>query len=191
VYDLEGVRFNSPELKIQGIEAVRSSTPAIVRKGIKDALKLIMTTDEMTLKNYVRTFTNTFHTMPFEEVAFPRGVSDLAKWRTASGSFHKGCPIHVRGAILYNHLIKLKQIDDRYPEIKDKEKTKFCYLKTPNTVGSNVITVSNVLPKEFDLNTYIDYDKQLEKAFLNPLNTILDVMGWSINDRATLEDFFQ
>lgn len=191
VYDLEGVRYKAPELKIQGIEAVRSSTPAVVRKGIKEALKLIMTTDESTVKNFVRTFTQKFNQMPFEEVAFPRGVSDMTKWKTKSGSFLKGCPIHVRGAILYNHLLKQKEIDDRYPEIKDGEKTKFCYLKVPNTVGSNVITVSNALPKEFDLNTYIDYDKQLEKAFTNPLNTILSVMDWSIDDRATLEDFFQ
>jgi len=191
VYDLEGVRYKTPELKVQGIEAVRSSTPAVARKAIKEVVKLIMTTNEQTVKSYVLKFKDEFNKLSFEEVASPRGVSEINKWKTKGGLLYdKGCPIHVRGAILFNHFLYEKQLTDRYQEIKEGDKIKFCYLKKPNPIGQNVISVPSSLPKEFDLNTYIDYDTQLEKAFLNPLQSILDVIGWSIDDRATLEDFF-
>lgn len=191
VYDLEGVRYKTPELKVQGIEAVRSSTPAVVRKAIKEVVKLIMTTDEKTVKSYVKDFQEKFNSLPFEDVASPRGVSEINKWKTKRGGLYdKGCPIHVRGAILFNFFLQEKQLTDRFQEIKEGDKIKFCYLKTPNPIGQNVISVPSLLPKEFDLNTYIDYDTQLEKAFLRPLQNILDVIGWSIDNRATLEDFF-
>ena len=190
VYDLEGVRYQEPELKVQGIEAVRSSTPSIVREAIKHAVKLIMTTDEKTVKQYVRDFKKEFSELPFEDVASPRGVSDMTKWMDKYTLFKKGCPIHVRGAILFNHFLRDKQLEDKYQTIKDGEKIKFSYLKMPNPIMQNVISVPNQLPKELDLNRYIDYDMQLDKAFLTPLQNILDVINWSIDDRATLEDFF-
>jgi len=190
VYDLEGVRYKSPELKVQGIEAVRSSTPAVARSAIKEALKLIMTTNETEVRKYVREFEVKFNSLPFEDVAFPRGVSEMNKWKSKHSLSEKGCPIHVRGALMYNHILRNKSLNDRYREISEGEKIKFCYLKTPNPIGQNVISVPSSPPKEFDLNTYIDYDKQLEKAFINPLQTILDVVGWSVSNKATLEDFF-
>ena len=42
VWDSEGVRYDDPKLKMMGIEAVKSSTPAPCRKMIKDGLKLMM-----------------------------------------------------------------------------------------------------------------------------------------------------
>jgi DNA polymerase elongation subunit (family B) len=169
---------------------VRSSTPAVARSAIKEALKLIMTTNEIEVRKYVREFEVKFNSLPFEDVAFPRGVSEMNKWKNKHGLSEKGCPIHVRGALMYNHILKDKSLNDRYKEIGEGEKIKFCYLKTPNPIGQNVISVPSSPPKEFDLNTYIDYDKQLEKAFINPLQTILDVVGWSVSNKATLEDFF-
>lgn len=190
VYDLEGVRYNEPHLKMQGIEAVRSSTPAVVREAIKKSLQLIMTTDEQTLKKYVQDFKQRFRSLPYEEVAFPRGCKELKKWSDPDMLFKKGCPIHVRGALIHNHLIKQKKLEKRLPLIRDNDKIKFCYLLTPNPVMQNVIATLGAMPKEFDLNTYIDYDTQLEKAYGAPLQTILDIIGWSVDDRVTIEDFF-
>ena len=36
-WDIEGVRFAEPKLKMMGIEAVKSSTPSSCRTAIKDA----------------------------------------------------------------------------------------------------------------------------------------------------------
>ena len=46
VWDSEGVRYEEPKLKMMGIEAVKSSTPAPCRKMIKDALKIMMNGSE-------------------------------------------------------------------------------------------------------------------------------------------------
>lgn len=190
VYDLEGVRYKEPQLKMQGIEAVRSSTPAVVREAIKKSLELIMTTDEQTLKKYVQDFKQKFRSLPYEEVAFPRGCKELRKWSDNDTLFKKGCPIHVRGALIHNYLVKQKNLEKRLPLIRDNDKIKFCYLLTPNPVMQNVIATLGAMPKEFDLNTYIDYDTQLEKAYGAPLQTILDIIGWNVDDRVTIEDFF-
>jgi hypothetical protein len=47
-----------------------------------------------------------------------------------------------------------------------------------------------VLPKEFKLHNYIDFDKQFDKTFLDPINLILDAIDWRAEEQQTLEDFF-
>jgi DNA polymerase elongation subunit (family B) len=190
VYDNEGIRYTEPKLKMMGIEAVKSSTPASCRENIKKGLKLIMETDEPTLQKFIQDFRVEFRNLPFEEVAFPRGCRGLADYRSKEGIYKKGTPIHVRGALIYNHLLDQHGLTKRYPIIQEGEKVKFCYLKLPNPLRENIIAVPNVLPKEFELNRYIDYDLQFEKAFLDPLSIILDVISWSPEKRSTLEAFF-
>jgi len=191
VYDNEGIRYTEPKLKMMGIEAVKSSTPASCRENIKKALKLIMETDELTLQKFIQDFRVEFRDMAFEDVAFPRGCRGLSEYRSREGIYKKGTPIHVRGALLYNHLLNTYGLTKRYPLIQEGEKVKFCYLKLPNPIKENIISVSTVLPKEFELGHYIDYEMQFEKAFLDPLRIILDVIGWSPEKISTLESFFE
>ena len=192
VYDNEGVRYTEPKLKVMGLEIVKSSTPQSCRDALKGAVKLIMSSDEATVQKYIADFKEKFRTLPFEEVAFPRGVTDLTKYTTNGDEleFMKSTPIHVRGSLLYNHLLKQHKLEKRYESIKDGEKIKFCYLKTPNPVRQNVLSIMSSLPKEFGLNQYIDYDTQFDKAFLEPISAILSAIGWSAEKKATLEGFF-
>jgi DNA polymerase elongation subunit (family B) len=192
VYDNEGVRYAEPKLKVMGLEIVKSSTPQACRDALKSAVKLIMSSDEKTVQEYITTFRDDFKNLAFEDVAFPRGVSDLTKYQTNTKEleFMKSTPIHVRGSLLYNHLIKQHKLEKRYESIKDGEKIKFCYLKTPNPIRQNVLSVLSSLPKEFDLEKYIDYDLQFDKAFLEPISTIMNAIGWDAEKRATLESFF-
>ena len=107
VYDNEGVRYQEPKLKMMGIESVRSSTPGVVRKAIKEALDVLMKDGEMALREYVNDFEKLFNAMPYEDVAFPRGCRYMRKWSDASDIYKKGTPIHVRGALLYLSLIHI------------------------------------------------------------------------------------
>ncbi len=192
VYDNEGVRYAEPKLKMMGIETVKSSTPAVCRDALKKAINTIMNKDEQAVQDYIAEFREKFRTLPFEDVAFPRSISDLAKYTTGSKELEipKGTPIHVRGGLLYNHLLRQHKLTKNYELIKDGEKIKFCYLKTPNPVRQNVISVLSTLPKQFGLEDYIDYDLQFDKSFLEPLKIILNSVGWSPEKTSTLEGFF-
>lgn len=192
VYNSEGVQYAEPKLKMMGIEAVRSSTPASCRTLIKKAIKLIIEKTEDDLINFIAQERDEFKKLSFDEIAFPRGCKELDKWQDKSGGkiFKPGTPIHVKGAILYNHAMKERGLDKRYDLINKGDKIKFCYLKSPNYLGEHVITTPGKLPKELELDQIIDYDKQFEKAFIEPLKGILDVIGWETERRSTLEGFF-
>jgi len=175
---------------MMGIEAVKSSTPSSCRENIKKALKLIMETDEETLQAFIQNFKQDFKTLAFEDISFPRGCRGLSEYGNKTDIYKKGTPIHVRGALIYNHLLKSHNLTHKYPLIQEGEKVKFCYMKTPNPIKENIIAVPSVLPKEFALDKYIDYDTQFIKSFLDPLGSILEVIGWSPEKLSTLEDFF-
>ena len=190
VWNSEGVQYSEPKLKIMGIEAVKSSTPAPCRKMIKDALKIVMTKTEDELINFIEDSRKQFYGFAPEEVSFPRTVSDVVKHKAHATIYGKGTPIHVRGALLYNHFIKEKKLDKKYALIQNGEKIKFCYLKLPNPIRENVISYIQDFPKELGLDKYIDYELQFNKAFLEPMRVILDAIGWKVEKTVTLESFF-
>jgi DNA polymerase elongation subunit (family B) len=191
VWDSEGVRYDEPKLKIMGLEAVKSSTPAPCRQKIKDALKIVMTKTEDEMISFIDNFRKAFNELPPEEISFPRSINDVDKHKSSSTLYCKGTPIHARGAILYNHLIKEKKLDKKYAKIQNGEKIKFCYLKLPNPIRENVISYIQEFPKEFGLDKYIDYDLQFSKAFLEPMKVILDAINWKVEKTVNLESFFR
>ena len=190
VHDNEGVRYKEPQLKIMGIEAVRSSTPAACRDYIKKTLNVIMQKDEDSVIDFIDDFRKKFHRMSFDDVAFPRGVKNLQKYIDAASVYKKATPIHVRGALIYNNLIKEKKLDNRYQAINNGDKVKFSYMKLPNPLHENVLAAPNGIPEEVDLDRFINYDLQFDKGYLEPIRTILDAVGWRTEKTQTLEDFF-
>jgi len=190
VWDSEGVRYNEAKLKIMGIEAVKSSTPAPCRKAIKDALKVIMSGTEDEMINFIDTFRNEFKSLPPEDISFPRTVSDVVKYKGYNAIYAKGTPIHARGSLLFNHHVKRLKLEGKYSLIGNGEKVKFCYLRSPNPIHENVMSFIQDFPRELGIEKYIDYDLQFEKSFLDPLKIILDVIQWEVEKTATLESFF-
>jgi hypothetical protein len=190
VFDSEGVRYEEPQLKIMGIEAIRSSTPAACKTKMKDIFKIIMNGTEEDAINYIENFKEEFSTLAAEDIFFPRSVRGLEKYYDAAQLYRKGTPIHTKGALIYNKLLKDKKLLNSYPTIKDGEKIKFAYLKKPNPVGDSVIAILNNLPPEFGLNEYIDYDLQFNKSFIEPMSSVMDAVGWNTEHISTLEDFF-
>jgi len=190
VWDSEGVRYAEPKLKMMGIEAVKSSTPAPCRTMIKDVLKLIMTKTEDDVIDFIENCRTKFRSLPPEEISFPRTVSNVKKYKSVNAIYEKGTPIHARGALLFNHYVKKNKLTQKYSLINNGEKIKFCYLKRPNPIQENVISFIQQFPEELNLDKYIDYDLQFEKSFLEPLKIILDSIGWQAERTVNLESFF-
>ena len=190
VWDSEGVRYEEPKLKMMGIEAVKSSTPAPCRQMIKDGLKLMMSGTEEQVIKFIDKCRSDFRKLPPEQIAFPRTASDVRKYRSHSDIYAKGTPIHIRGALLFNHYIKDKNLTNKYSLIGNGEKVKFIYLKKPNIIQENIISFIQDFPTELGLDKYIDYELQFEKSFLEPLKSILDAIGWKTEQTTTLESFF-
>ena len=190
VWDSEGVRYEDPKLKIMGIEAVKSSTPAPCRDMIKGALKLMMSGTEEDVIKYIDDSRAKFNKMSPEEIAFPRSVSDVNKHKNHTTIYGKGCPMHVRGCLLHNHLVKEMKLESKYSFISNGDKIKFIHLKKPNPIRENVISFASDFPYEFGLGKYIDYELQFNKAFLDPVKVILDAIGWNVEKTVNLELFF-
>jgi len=190
VLDEEGITFDEPKLKIMGIEAVKSSTPEVCRGKIKEAIKLIMSKQETDLHKFIADFKKEFFDLKPEQISFPRSCNNMKKYYHPSDIFIKGTPIHVKGSLIYNFNISQKKLKFKYPLIQEGDKIKFIKLKEANPFKFDVISYITKLPKEFELEKYIDYETQFEKTFLDPMRFILQSIGWSAEPKASLESFF-
>lgn len=190
VHNSEGVQYAQPKLKIMGIEAVKSSTPQVCRGWLKNSFKVIIEEGETALQDYIQARRDEYMALPPEELAAPRGVSDIRKYMTRDGGYKKGTPQNSRAAIVYNNLIKTKGLEKQHELIGDGDKLKYLYLRMPNPTHGNVVGFPAFLPRELELEDYIDYDTQFQKTFVDVLVPIVDALGWSIEKSSSLEDFF-
>ena len=190
VHNSEGVQYDEPKLKIMGIEAIKSSTPEVVRDKFKEIFKVLITGTERETQDFIQKFKQDFYSLPAEQVAFPRSVSNITDWYDRKTIYSKGSPIHVRGSLLYNKYLKEFKLNKKYELIENGTRIEFCYLKVPNKIKENVVAFPDKLPEEFGLNSYIDYDLQFQKTFIDPLSYILEAIGWSHEEKASLDEFF-
>jgi hypothetical protein len=190
VYNNEGVAYNEPHMKVMGLEMVKSSTPSAIREKMKKSIKIMMQGTENDIHEFIADFKVNFKKLPVEDISFPRGLNGLKDYADSVIMYKKGTPIHVKGAILYNHYLVKMGLDKKYPKIQEGEKVKFTYIKQPNPFKDMVISYPGRLPVEFGLQEYIDYDLQFEKAFIEPIKVVLDCMGWTTEKQNSLESFF-
>jgi len=190
VYNNEGIWYNEPDLKVMGLEMIKSSTPSIVREKMKEVIKLMVSGTEKDVQDFLAKFKADFSKLPAEDISFPRGVNGLKEYSDPVNLYKKGTPIHVKGALLYNKHLKEKGLEKKYPLIQSGEKIRFTYLKVPNHFQDTVISFPGRLPTEFGLDECIDFELQYEKSFLEPIKVILDCMGWKTEQVSSLEDFF-
>ena len=190
VYNNEGVQYAKPKLKVMGLEMVKSSTPTVVRDKMYELVDLVVNTDEETVQQFIANFQEEFRKLSVEDISFPRGCNGLKEYSDSVTIYKKGTPIHVKGAILYNHFLKQHDLMNKYPLIKEGEKLKFTYLKTPNPFRDMVVSFPGRLPKEFELQEYVDYETMFNKTFIDPIRIILDSIGWQTEKQYTLESFF-
>jgi len=190
VHNSEGVQFAEPKIKVMGLEMVKSSTPQVIRNKLKDSIKVILDGDQSKLHKYINEFREEFNKLSVEEISFPRTVNGTREYKASSTIYRKSTPIHVRGALLFNHYIKEMGLEKQYQPIRDGDKIKFVYLRTPNRIQEDIISFAQELPKELDLHRFIDYDKQFQKVFLDALQIVIEPLRWNVEEQSTLEDFF-
>jgi DNA polymerase elongation subunit (family B) len=188
VYNNEGVQYTEPDMKVMGLEMIKSSTPAPVREKMKEALQIMMKGTESDMHKFIDTFRTEFKKLNVEDISFPRGINGLKEYGNKTTIYSKGTPIHVRGALLYNKYLEEKGLSKKYPLIQEGEKIKFTYLKTPNIFKENVVSFPGRLPPEFGLQDCIDYNMQFDKTFLEPIKVILDCMDWTTERTNSLFD---
>jgi DNA polymerase elongation subunit (family B) len=190
VHNSEGVQYAEPKLKVTGLELVKSSTPQVCRKKLKDSLNIILDGDQDQINKYVNDFKIEFESLASSSIGRPSGINGLKKFSDKTNVFAKGTPMHVRGALWYNHLIDKYKLSKTHEKILDSDKVKVVFLRTPNPINQNVISIKDKIPEEFGLEKYIDYDTQFEKVFINPLQIMLEPIGWKLNNSANLDEFF-
>ena len=191
VWDMEGVRMpaDKPKLKIQGLEAIRSSTPAVCREPLLNLIEKVLLTDEETVQKYIADFKENFMSLNVADIAMPRTINNIKKYQQAEG-FMKGTPPHVRGAIIFNRLLKKHNLEKIWEPMKESEKGKFIYLNEPNNIGTDVISFNTEIPVEFNCEKYVNRNKMFDKIIIDPVTGILEPIGWSVEKKLTLESFF-
>lgn len=192
VYSSEGVTFDKAKLMVTGLEMVRSSTPQWVRGKLEDTMNQIFEKDEAYIQKLISETKQEFLKLTPEEVARPTGVKGLNKRSGGATLYPLGTPIHVRAAILYNHMVDKNQLQALYPKIGEGDKMKYVYLKLPNPIHENVIgwPVEEKLLSEFKLHRFIDWERQFEATYLAAIKIVLDAIGWSPEKVNNLDDFF-
>jgi len=186
----EGVHYEKPKISVTGLESVRSSTPEVCRDKMREIFSVILNEGEEQTQQFIGNFKQEFFKMPAQDVAKNSGTDSISKYQNRTNLYNKGCPIHVRGCILFNHYLKESNLTKRYEPIQGGDKIKFVYLKVPNPIKENVISFPNFLPKELGLEQYIDYETQFNKVFLSPIENIISPLGWTAEKQDTLDSFF-
>lgn len=190
VWDNEGVRYHEPEISVTGLETNRSSTPKYVREYLLKAYEIVIDKTEEDLQEFVSEFRQEFEKQEFDLIAFPRGVNDVEKYADRTSIYKKGCPMAVRAALMYNHLLEKHGLDKKYLPIYSGNKIKFIHLKDRNPTRENVIAYLEKLPPEFNLEQYVDYDVMFTKTFSDPLQNVIDAIGWTTEKQSDLSAFF-
>lgn len=186
VWDSEGVRYDKPKPSIVGLSMIKSNTPEICRKNLREIVPMILTNQESLLQEYVANFKREFMDLPLEMIACPGGMNGLTKQADPDRIYKLATNIACKGSLLYNYHLKLNGLQNKYPYINDGEKIKYLCLKLPNPIKDDVIAFPNDLPKELDLDRYVDKEHQFDKVFLAPLKSILTVINWTHEKRNTL-----
>lgn len=190
VWDKEGTRYNEPKMKIMGLEAVKSSTALAAREGIKGAIKCMFSNSQSDLFDFVDKFYFKFAGMAADDLAKPTSVQGLYKYSDPQTIYKKGTPYHVKGALIYNKLLRDKGLDTKYELIADGEKIKVINLNLPNPANAKSIAFKGFLPPELGLDKYINFQEQYEKMFLNPVTSLAEARGWFAERHITVDDAF-
>ena len=192
VHDVEGVRYETPKLKVTGMETQRSSTPARVREWLSEAFTIVLTKSEKEFQDYIEEVRKKFRSFDIDEISFPRSINNMEKYVDSNNMPRAGVttPINISAAAAFNRLNAERGW--KLDEIRSSDKIKFFMLKQPNFVGTHVFGYKDFLDERVRevILPFVDYDLMFEKTFLAPLETVCQSIKWSTEEVSSLDDFF-
>lgn len=188
IVDTEGTRHKSPKISITGLESKKSSLPKPIRDKLENAYKIILYENQDSLDNFVENFYDEYmNIFSIDDMITIKGVSDYNKYvddKTQDGflennEFVKGTPSHIKAAITHNKYIKKNGIDEWIAPIEGGEKLKIVNMVYPNPTGNKEFAwVGEYNDDVYKLKGYMDFEKQFQKSFIEPLKNVTDVIGW-------------
>lgn len=191
--DNEGVEFldeNNPEIKKQGIEIVKSSTPPFARKFLEEATLIILEKDQKHLQDWLNNVKEQYLNYPLMEIARTSGVNslnyDLEKPQYKDGR-KVAIPINSRSVLVSNKYIKENNLELTFNPMTVNEKVKMLYLKEPNPLNSDSFAFNNEKFAQM-FKDYVDFDKNWDLMFLKSLELMINNLGWNVrNNKSDLD----
>jgi DNA polymerase elongation subunit (family B) len=177
--------YYEPQSKIssKGVEIVQSSTPAFVRKHLKELLKMLFKEkSKLNVKKFVEELKSTkenFRLCELEDISFSRSISDYEKYILDDRKGLKiasKCPIHVRAAGVYNYKLNSSKWKRKYQLIRSGEKIRYYHTKSKSEIENIFAYQPGNFPYEFAPE--IDYDMQFSKTIIEPINRFVVAMGF-------------
>lgn len=187
VYDSEGIKFEKPKIKYKGLEARKSTTPEWCRERLVKCYEKILLGTETEVQELIAGFKEEYMKLGVDDIAQASGVSDIEKWLDANGNYISGTHFAAKACIVYNKFID----NEKYEElgltpIESGDKVSIVTLKPGNPVGNDRIAFPDFLPSELGLDKWVDYHTTFNKTFIEPIESILKIMGWSSKRRVNL-----
>lgn len=169
----EGVPKN--EIKVTGLEIVRSESAEAIRPRLKSIMEMIMKqVPDDEIASRMRKYTNELNKLTPEDLAANIGINNINKY-LSSGVPVKGTPWHVKGVHNYRLLLNELGLKDKYEDIHEGLKAKVIYVKK-NPYNIDTITFHE-WPREFDKVVQFDSETMIDKFFVKKVRLLLDPLN--------------
>ena len=174
------------ELKVTGLDVVRSSFPKSFQKFMKEVLiDILKSRPKDEIDENILEFKRKLGDVLFAEVAKNSSIKDIKKYQdpvkdAVLGTFAKGTPSHVKAAINYNKLLKMFKCPGKYPPIKNGDKVKVAYLKNNKYGLEELAFRGDSDPDEIIqfVKDYFDAHALFNSELDGKLRTFYDALKW-------------
>jgi len=166
------------KIKTIGFDTIQSSTPAVARKHLTEALKLVLSekpTSDLLKKlvEYLKKCKKEFKLVDVDQIAFNKRTNNIEKYivdDTIEFQIGSKCPPNVKAAGFYNFLMNTNpKYKNKYKMIGNGEKLKLYHCK------HSTCDMFAYMPGDhpYEIAPEIDYELQFEKSVIDPLNRVL------------------
>ena len=177
-----GIYFKPQEKIVPvGVEVVQGSTPPFSRKALKGMLNMLFakgkTLEYSEVVKALKELKKQFILQDPNDISKTVSIGDYEKYVLEDRKeirLAEKCPINVRAAAIYNHVLLNGKWKTKYNLIRTGDKLKHYYAKGDDGVFG-------FLPGNYpyEIATQVDYDLQFEKVVVEPFNRFMTSAGFN------------